>query len=173
MIKSRSDAAWEDFEYWMRQDKKTLRRILQLLKDIDRNGYEGIGKPERLSGDAWGFEKGDSMTYTEKEISYDDYVRLKESVNWNNFFKGQMEKCLRNTLYSIKVIEDHTVIGMGRLIGDGMYYMMVDVIVEPNYQGRGIGSNIVNKLIEYVHRETPVGGRSSMQLVAEKGKEGF
>ena len=41
MIKSWSDAAWEDFEYWTKQDKKTLRRILQLLKDIDRNGYEG------------------------------------------------------------------------------------------------------------------------------------
>ena len=31
--------------------QKTLKRILQLLKDIDRNGYDGIGKPERLSGD--------------------------------------------------------------------------------------------------------------------------
>ncbi len=35
----------------MKQDKKTLKRILQLLKDIDRNGYVGIDKPERLSGD--------------------------------------------------------------------------------------------------------------------------
>lgn len=35
----------------MKQDKKILKRILQLLKDIERNGYEGIGKPERLSGD--------------------------------------------------------------------------------------------------------------------------
>lgn len=42
---------WEDFEYWTKQDKKTLKRILQHLKDIDRNRYEGIGKPERLSGD--------------------------------------------------------------------------------------------------------------------------
>ena len=50
MIKAWTDAAWEDFEYWMRQDRKTLRRI-QLRRDIDRNGYEGIGKPERLSGD--------------------------------------------------------------------------------------------------------------------------
>lgn len=50
MIKAWTDAAWEDFEYWMKQDKKTLKRILQLLKDIDRNGYDGIGKPERLSG---------------------------------------------------------------------------------------------------------------------------
>ena len=51
MIKSWTDEAWEDFEYWTRQDKKTLKRILQLLKDIDRNGYDGIGKPERLSGE--------------------------------------------------------------------------------------------------------------------------
>ena len=55
MIKAWSDAAWEDFEYWTKQYKKTLRRILQLLKDIDRNGYEGIGKPERLSGDLAAF----------------------------------------------------------------------------------------------------------------------
>lgn len=50
MIKAWSDDAWEDFQYWLKQDKKTLKRILLILKDIDRNGYEGIGKPERLSG---------------------------------------------------------------------------------------------------------------------------
>ncbi len=50
MIKSWTDEAWDDFEYWTKQDKKTLKRILQLLKDIDRNEYKGLGKPERLSG---------------------------------------------------------------------------------------------------------------------------
>jgi len=55
MIKIWQDEAWEDFEYWMKQDKKTRRRILQLLKDIDRNQYEGIGKPEPLKGDLSGF----------------------------------------------------------------------------------------------------------------------
>ena len=48
MIKAWTDEAWEDFEYWLKQDKKTLKRILLLLKDIDRNGNEGIGKPEPL-----------------------------------------------------------------------------------------------------------------------------
>ena len=48
------------------------------------------------------------MTYIEKEISYADYVRLRESVNWNNFFKEQTEKCLKNTLYSIEVIDDNS-----------------------------------------------------------------
>ena len=51
MNKAWTDDAWSDFEYWTKQDKKTLKRILQLLKDIERNGYEGIGKPERLTGD--------------------------------------------------------------------------------------------------------------------------
>lgn len=51
MIKAWTDAAWEDYLYWQSEDKKTLKRINQLLKDIDRNGYDGIGKPERLSGD--------------------------------------------------------------------------------------------------------------------------
>lgn len=51
MIKAWTDEAWEDFEYWTTQDRKTLKRILQLLRDIDRNGYEGLGKPERLRGD--------------------------------------------------------------------------------------------------------------------------
>ena len=51
MIKAWTDEAWEDFEYWTTGDKKILKRILLLLKDIVRNGYEGIGKPERLKGD--------------------------------------------------------------------------------------------------------------------------
>ncbi|WP_448784114.1 GNAT family N-acetyltransferase [Blautia sp.] len=112
------------------------------------------------------------MTYIEKKISYTDYVRLREGVNWNNFNKEQTEKCLKNTLYSIEVIDNNTIIGMGRLIGDGMYYMMVDIIVEPSYQGKGIGSNIVDKLIEYVHRETPIGGRSSI-IMAQLSRQKF
>ena len=55
MIKSWTDEAWEDFEYWTTQDKRTLKRILKLLKDIDRNGYMGIGKPEPLLGSFSGY----------------------------------------------------------------------------------------------------------------------
>ena len=55
MIKAFSESAWEDYCYWQNQDKKTLKRINLLLKDIDRNGYEGIGKPEPLTGDLSGY----------------------------------------------------------------------------------------------------------------------
>jgi len=40
--------AWEDYLYWLEQDKKTLKRINLLIKDIERSPYEGIGKPEAL-----------------------------------------------------------------------------------------------------------------------------
>lgn len=50
-----SEEAWNDYLYWQSQDKKTLKRINQLIKDIERNGcLEGIGKPEPLSGDLQG-----------------------------------------------------------------------------------------------------------------------
>ena len=49
------DTAWADYLYWQTQDKKTLKRINTLIKDIERNGTEGIGKPEALKGDLSGF----------------------------------------------------------------------------------------------------------------------
>lgn len=55
MIKAWTSVAWDDFIYWHKQDKKTLKRILNLVKDIERNGYEGMGKPEALKGDLSGY----------------------------------------------------------------------------------------------------------------------
>jgi len=49
------DEAWEDYLYWQTQDKKTLKRINMLLKDIERGNSDGIGKPEPLKGDMGGF----------------------------------------------------------------------------------------------------------------------
>jgi len=43
-----SDNAWEDYLYWQKTDKKILRRINILIKEIKRNPFEGIGKPEPL-----------------------------------------------------------------------------------------------------------------------------
>ena len=55
MKKIWEERAWDEYTYWQKQDKKTLHKINQLLKDIDRNGYTGLGKPEALSGDLSGF----------------------------------------------------------------------------------------------------------------------
>lgn len=113
------------------------------------------------------------MDYKENTLSYEDYCRLRQSVGWTNFSKTQTEKSLEKSLYTVVANSDGQSVGMGRLIGDGMYYMIVDIVVLPTYQKMGIGSTILNMIVDYVNRETPVGGRSSIQLIAEKGKEKF
>ena len=47
--------AWNDYIYWQTQDKKILKRINQLIKDIGRNPFEGRGKPDSLKGNLTGF----------------------------------------------------------------------------------------------------------------------
>ena len=49
------DRAWEDYLYWQTQNKKTLKRINALIKDIQRNPFDGIGKPEPLKEDLSGY----------------------------------------------------------------------------------------------------------------------
>ncbi len=113
------------------------------------------------------------MEYKENILCYEDYYNLRRSVGWMNFPKEQTQKAIDNSLFTIIAIENNQTVGMGRLIGDGMYYMITDVVVYPTYQKNVIGTKIVTMLIDYVNSETPIGGRSSIQLIAEKGKEGF
>ncbi len=54
MKKIWQEEAWEDYLYWQTQDKKTLKRINSLIQDIERNPFEGIGKPEPLKYDLSG-----------------------------------------------------------------------------------------------------------------------
>ena len=55
MHKDFSDDAWSDYTYWILQDKKTLKKINQLLTDIERNGNSGIGHPEPLKENLSGY----------------------------------------------------------------------------------------------------------------------
>ena len=111
------------------------------------------------------------MDYCENNLTYQDYVSLRNSVGWDNFAEEQVAKSIGNSLYSVTVLEHNNTIAMGRLIGDGIYYLIADVIVKPEFQGMGIGSKIIDMLLTYVDNRTPIDGRSSVQLIAEQGKE--
>ena len=50
-----TDACWDDYLYWQTQDKKTLKRINELIKSAQRTPFEGIGKPEALRGNLSGY----------------------------------------------------------------------------------------------------------------------
>lgn len=113
------------------------------------------------------------MEYRENSLTYQEYIALRKSVGWNNFAEEQVSKSIGNSIYNIVAEDNGQPIAMGRLIGDGIYYLIVDIVVKPEYQGKGIGSRIVDELLTYVDANTPIGGRSSVQLIAEKGKEEF
>ncbi len=56
MRKIWTESGWEDYIFWQGQDKKTLRKINELIKDIERSGFStGIGKPEPLKNELQGF----------------------------------------------------------------------------------------------------------------------
>ena len=50
-----ADRGWEDFTYWVEHDRKIASRIVRLIKDIEREPFEGLGKPEPLRHDLTGF----------------------------------------------------------------------------------------------------------------------
>lgn len=50
-----TELSWEQYQYWQKTDKKILERIHELIKDIQRNQFKGIGKPEPLKGNLKGF----------------------------------------------------------------------------------------------------------------------
>lgn len=69
------ERAWQDYLGWQQEDKKTLKRINALIKDIQRNAFEGIGKPEALKGNLSGFwsrriDEKNRIVYCQK----DDFI---------------------------------------------------------------------------------------------------
>lgn len=71
------EKGWQDYVYWESQDKKTIKRINELIQDIERSSYEGIGKPEQLREDLEGFwsrriDESNRLVYKmdENEILY-------------------------------------------------------------------------------------------------------
>ena len=114
-----------------------------------------------------------AITYTYEIPNLDTYFELRKSVEWNNFCPEQAEKAINSSAFFVLAKDGEIPVAMGRSVGDGMYYTIVDVVVRPDYQGKRIGSNIINRLVELIHKSAPEGARLSIQLIAAEGKEGF
>ena len=113
------------------------------------------------------------MEFRENAISVDIYRGLRSSVEWSNFSTEQTARGLSRSLYSLVAYDAEKPVGMGRIVGDGIYNIICDVVVDPAYQGKGLGTEIVDRLLDYLKKQTPEDGRTSVQLIAEKGKEAF
>ncbi|TMU87256.1 GNAT family N-acetyltransferase [Bacillus sp. BHET2] len=103
----------------------------------------------------------------------DEYIDLCTSVGWKDFMNFDVaEISIRNSVFSVIVKENHNIIGMGRIVGDGaIYFYIQDIVVHPEYQGRGIGKDIMSALMEYLEENAPE--KAFIGLFASKGKEEF
>ncbi|MDR3121900.1 MAG: Txe/YoeB family addiction module toxin [Clostridiales bacterium] len=86
MTKAWHDRAWKEYTNWQTQDKKTLKRINALLKDIDRNPFEGIGKPELLKGalSGWWSRRIDDRNRIVYKVENDQLVVLQCGAHYED-----------------------------------------------------------------------------------------
>lgn len=109
----------------------------------------------------------------ENILTYDIYFELRKSVDWNNWSKEQADSAIKKSYYTMVAYDGNKPIGMGRVVGDGMYLTIVDIVVRPEYQGEGVGSAIIKSMLDYIGNSMYEGSRVSVQLISEVGKEEF
>lgn len=110
----------------------------------------------------------------ENKILVDDFNYLTDKVGWGTRDAKIVEEALNNTLYSVSVYDDNKIIGYGRIIGDKTIFLYIqDIMVIPEYQGKKIGTMIMNSILEKVTEYKKVNPNIRTYLGASKGKEYF
>ena len=106
--------------------------------------------------------------------SVEEFNYLYDAVGWGSYDKKISKKALENTMYSVSIYDDDKIIGYGRIIGDGICFLYIhDVMVDPKYQNKKIGSQIMNKLLEKINQTKLENPYVRVYLGASKGKEKF
>ena len=101
-----------------------------------------------------------------------EYQRLRAAVGWRKLEARTAAKALRNSIFSVCAVSAGKVVGYGRVIGDGaLYFYIQDVIVHPEYQGKGLGRLIMDGIMAHLDSRAP--GKSLIGLMAAKNVGGF
>jgi GNAT superfamily N-acetyltransferase len=114
-----------------------------------------------------------TITYTNK-ISTEDYNALRLSAGWMVINPEQAQAGLDGSAFVIVANNGDKTVGVARLVWDGGYAALVkDVLVLPEYQGRGIGTAMMDMIIEYLKSRMKPGWGVSVDLMSAIGKESF
>lgn len=96
--------------------------------------------------------KTKDIIYKEILPEINEYWNLFNTTGWNasyRFTVEELEKAIKNSWYVVSVFNTDSLIGFGRVISDGIHHaFIVDLIIHPGYQGKGIGSNLLSMLIK-------------------------
>ncbi len=109
----------------------------------------------------------------ENSILPTEYNELRNSVGWDSKDENVITEAIKNSAIVKKIIVNNKTIGMARAIGDGLYYLIVDVVVNKEYQGKGFGKILIEEIIKEVYNKTKEGQKASINLVSMQGKETF
>ena len=97
--------------------------------------------------------------------SVDDYLRLRRNAGLTPRSAAAAEAGLPNTVAGVVIKSEGLAVGMGRAVGDGLFYQLVDIAVEPAHQGKGLGKTIVSRLLEALRRIAPA--EAYVSLIAD------
>lgn len=115
-----------------------------------------------------------SAVILEENISIEEFLDVIESVGFKSYSKEQVEKALKNTMYMVKVMVDGKAVGIDRVVGDfSIVCCLSDICVRPEYQGKGYGLMIVNKLKEMIESNVKPGEKMQIELTPTAGNERF
>lgn len=110
----------------------------------------------------------------DNNVTVDDCLDLRKSVDWKDVRAEQVAKGMKNTMYQVKAICDGKTVGMARLIGDyGFTALLTGVIVRPEYQGKGIGTMMVQNILDYIENSLKEGEKFQIELLPTTGKREF
>lgn len=88
----------------------------------------------------------------------DDFMRLRQVAGLSARPRAGAERALPNSLYGVQITLSGLVVGMGRVVGDGgLNFEIVDVAVDPEHQGKGLGRQIMSHIMGYLERAAPQG----------------
>lgn len=114
------------------------------------------------------------LVFKENNKNVEEFNMLYDAVGWGSYDYNISKKALDNTYYSVSVYDNDKIVGYGRLIGDTICFMYIhDVMVLPEYQGKNIGTIIMQKLLYKIDEIKKVNPDLRVYLGASKNKEGF
>ena len=114
------------------------------------------------------------VEFRENSMTVEEYLMLRQRVGWRELSQEQAQKALDNSLYVLSAWLDGELVGMSRLVGDGAVICYIqDLIVVPGLQRGGIGTKLVQRLIEVTKSMGFPGTRMMLDLMCAKGREEF
>ena len=102
----------------------------------------------------------------------EEYVLIRNLAGWGHISKTTAIKSLSSTVISVCVRHDETLVGFGRVVGDGVLYFYVsDIFVHPSQRGRRLGEAIMGEIVEQVRATAQPG--ATIAVLAAPGRETF